>query len=353
MKTSERRQSLFLVYAVISLAILCGALSSARADDRGGTVTEIRLATLALRGTTPHLALEQMAQEWLQISGGRVRLIIYPAYHQGEAAIVDKMGVRGLDAAVMTNVGLSRIDSAVTCLVSLPMGFRSFDEVDFVQEKMRPEVERRMLGKGFVPLFLADVGWVRFFSKKPVLSPDDLKRQRVFVWSGDTEQVDILKDAGFDPVALETADILTGLSSGLIDAVPTIPTYANAAQFYNYTKHMLEVNWTPLIGGAVIRKDIWDRVPADVQPALLASAQRTGSRIKAASRRESDDAVRAMERKHGLQVHRVTPELDQAWRAAAEAVYPRIRGRLIPAELYARLQALLQEFRSTRQVRQK
>jgi TRAP-type C4-dicarboxylate transport system substrate-binding protein len=197
-----------------------------------------------------------------------------------------------------------------------------------------------------VLLFVTDIGWVWIFSKQPVLLPDDLKKQKLFVWSGDIRQVDIMKDAGFNPIALETADILPGLSSGLIDAVPTTSAFANGAQFYTATRHMLELNWAPLVGGAVIRRDTWEKIPPELRPALLKSAANLGRRIKEASRKENDEAVRAMERKHGLQVHRVTPEAEQAWIAAAEAAYPKIRGRIIPADLFDKVQSLLKEYRS-------
>ncbi len=337
--------ALFLLLCVFAVAT---PSTSAAAD--GGNQTnrpvEIRLATLALRGSSLHQSIEQMAREWQKISGGKIRVVVYPDYHQGEAAIVDKMGVHGIDAAVMANVGLSKIDDGITCLVRLPMGFRSLAEVDFAQKKMLPVLEARMLSKGYVLLAVTDIGWVRIFSKRPVITPDDLKKQKLFVWSGDIPQVDIMKDAGFNPVALETADILPGLSCGLIDAVPTTPAVANGAQFYTATGHMLALNWAPLVGGAVIRRDIWEKIPAELRPALLKSAADMGRRIKEASRRENDGAVRAMERKHGLQVHAVTPAAEQAWIAAAEATYPKIRGNIVPADLFDKVQGILKEFRS-------
>ncbi len=338
---------------VLIVAIIAGLFSGVPADrtqaedgTRAGQPIEIRLATLALRGTSPYLAIEQMAQEWKKISNGQVRVIIYPDYHQGEAAMVDKMGVRALDSAVMANVGLSKIDDSITCLVRLPMGFRSLAEVDLAQQKMRPELEKRLLKKGYVLLTVTDIGWVRLFSKNPVLVPSDLKKQRLFVWSGDTPQVDIMKEAGFNPVALETADILPGLSSGLIDAVHTTPAYANGAQFYSAARHMLRLNWAPLVGGAVIRRDVWERVPQELRPALLKSAENMGHCVKTASRKENDAAVKAMEIKHGLLVHSVTPEAEQAWIAAAEATYPKIRGRIIPADLFDLMQRILKEHRA-------
>lgn len=321
------------------------ALAGANGTAPGQPI-EIRLATLALRGTSPYLAIEQMAREWRRISGGRVRLVIYPDYHQGEAAMVDKMGVRGLDAAVMANVGLSKIDDGITCLVRLPMGFRSLAEVDHVQQRMFPELEKRLLKKGYVLLTVTDIGWVRLFSKQKVLFPADLGKQKLFVWSGDTPQVDLMKEAGFDPVALETADILPGLSSGLIDAVHTTPAYANGAQFYSATRHMLQLNWAPLVGGAVIRRDVWEKIPMELRPALLKAAQDMGRSVKTASRKENDEAVKAMARKHGLQVHAVTREAEQAWIAAAEATYPGIRGNIIPADLFDLVQRILKEHRT-------
>ncbi len=346
MKTTAWRKK--IVSAVI-ISMLAFALSKpVRAESAGtaGRPVEIRLATLALRGTSPHLAIEQMAQEWQRLSGGRVRVVVYPDYHQGEAAMVDQMGVRGLDAAVMANVGLSKIDDGITCLVRLPMGFRSLEEVDYVQEKMMPELKARMLKKGYVLLFVTDIGWVRIFSKQPVASPEDLKKQKLFVWSGDTAQVDIMKDAGFNPVGLETADILPGLSSGLIEAVPTTPAFANGAQYYTATTNMLELNWAPLVGGAVIRRDTWEKIPPELRLDLLKSAADAGRRIKASSRKENGEAVLAMERKHGLHVHSVTPQAEKAWIEVAQAAYPKIRGRIIPADLFDRVQSLLKEYRS-------
>ncbi len=347
MKTAHWKNNIVavLVLGLLAFSIYGDDALAAAKEYQTDKPVEIRLATLAMRGTSLHQAIEQMAQEWQRISDGRVRVVVFPDYHQGEAAMVDKMGVRGLDAAVMANVGLSKIDDGITCLVRLPLGFRSLAEVDYAQKRMLPVLESRMLKKGYVLLTVTDIGWVRIFSKQPVITPDDLKKQKLFVWSGDIPQVDIMKDAGFNPVALETADILLGLSSGLIDAVPTTPAVANGVQFYTATRHMLALNWAPLVGGAVIRRDTWERIPAGLRPALLKSAADMGRRIKESSRRENDEAVRAMERKHGLQVHAVTPATERAWIAAAAATYPKIRGSIVPADLFDSVQSILKEYR--------
>ena len=103
-------------------------------------------------------------------------------------------------------------------------------------------------------------------------------------------------------MALETSGIPQGLLSGTISAVPTVPIFALAAQLDTQAKHMLELNWGPLVGAAVVHKKSWDRVPAAAREAMLKIADETGRQVKSAGRAENDAAVTAMV-KRGLVVH--------------------------------------------------
>jgi hypothetical protein len=93
----------------------------------------------------------------------------------------------------------------------MPMVFRSWEEIDFVGQTLRPAIERRFRDKGFVVALWAEAGWVRFFCKQSAVRPEDLKPRRMFAWAGDNEQVELMKGLGFRPVVLETADIIPGL----------------------------------------------------------------------------------------------------------------------------------------------
>jgi TRAP-type C4-dicarboxylate transport system substrate-binding protein len=65
-------------------------------------------------------------------------------------------------------------------------------------------------------------------------------------------------------------------------------------------------------------------------------------------RKESDEAVEAMRKKHGLNVYVPTPDVEEEWRRAAQSVYGKIRGTVVPADMFDRVEALLQEYRSAR-----
>jgi len=145
-------------------------------------------------------------------------------------------------------------------------------------------------------------------------------------------------------VPLETADILPGLQTGLIDAVPVPPVFALTGQMDTRAPYMLELNWAPLIGACVIRKETWEKVPAEFREPFLKAAAITGREIKTNARKESDESVKAMV-KRGLKVIPVTPELETLWHASAEETYPKIRGTIVPPDIFDQAMAAIREYR--------
>jgi TRAP-type transport system periplasmic protein len=325
---------------LLSLAMVAPRLQAA---DK---VIKLKLGTLAPAGTSYHKSLQAMGEKWRKASDGAVQLVIFAGGTQGsEADMVGLMQTGNLDAGLLTTGGLSEIDPSVLAMQVMPMFFRSLDELDYVTEKLRPQLDARLLAKGYVVLFWSDSGWVRFFSKSPVLHPDDLRKLKVFSGSDSAAAYDIWKASGFSPVSLESTGIPQGLLSGTISAVPTVPIFALAGQLDSQAKYMLELNWGPLVGAAVVHKKTWDRVPAGVRDALLKIAAETGKQVKAAGRAESDAAVAAMV-KRGLKVQKVSPEVDEEWRAVIDKVQGQIRGKVVPADLFDEAQRLAKEYRA-------
>ena len=87
-----------------------------------------------------------------------------------------------------------------------------------------------------------------------------------------------------------------------------------------------------------------DRVAA-LRPTAVNSVLAEVREIQAEGRKENDASVQAM-RTLGLEVHPLTPQLDQEWRTFAEAVYPKVRGGMVPAEMFDKARQLVAEYRS-------
>ena len=321
------------------------ALAAAPGAAAQGTPLRLRLGTLAPQGTSYHHILQEMGERWRTATNGQVQLTVYAGTMGSELELVRRMRLGQLQAATLTVIGLREIDPAVGALQQMPMMFRSLDEVEYVRSRLEPVLARRLADKGFLVLFWADAGWVRYFTRRPALHPDDFKRLKIFVTAGDNEQYDLMRSAGFTPVSLEWSDALTGLQTGMIDAVPTIPYFALAMQFHTVATSMLEINWLPLVGATIISKRSWDALSPEAQAAMRTAAADAGRSFQARGRAESDEAVAAM-RQRGLTVIPVPPPVEAEWRTMSERFYPQIRGTLVPADMFDEVVRVLAEYRA-------
>jgi TRAP-type C4-dicarboxylate transport system substrate-binding protein len=306
----------------------------------------LRIGTLVPKNSLYHRQLMEIGEAWRTAQGGASKYIVYPDGSQGgEAEMARRMRIGQLQSALMSVVGLREIEPSITALQNLPLLFKSWEELDYVREKMRPAMEKKFLDKGFVVLAWGDAGWVRFFSKDAATRPDDYKRMKFFAWGAEPEQQSIMKSLGYTPVPLETADILPSIQTGMISVVPSTPYFALASQIYNTAPHMLEINWAPIVGALVVTRKAWDDMSPAAQDTMRAAGDKAGQQLRLKARQEVDEAVAAMQ-KRGMQVHRPTPPQMAEWNALAETLYPRIRGTMVPAETFDEVFSLLKAYRA-------
>ena len=191
--------------------------------------TQLRIGTLAPKNSLYHRQLMEVGEAWRSAQGEGAKYLVYPDGSQGgETDMARRMRIGQLQGALLSVVGLREIEPSISALQNMPLMFRSWDEVDYVREKIRPAMEKKFLDKGFVVLTWGDAGWVRFFSKEAAVRPDDYKKMKFFAWAGESEQQDIMKSLGYTPVPLETSDILPSIQTGMINAVPSRPPQASS-----------------------------------------------------------------------------------------------------------------------------
>lgn len=325
------------------LALLLGGLLAfnALAADK-----QLRIGTLAPKNSLYHRQLMELGEAWRGAQGAGAKYLVYPDGSQGgETDMVRRMRIGQLQGGLLSVVGLREIEPSISALQTLPLMFRNWEEVDYVREKMRPAMEKKFLDKGFVVLAWGDAGWVRFFSKEAAVRPDDFKKMKFFSWGSEVEQQEIMKSLGYTPVPLETGDILPAIQTGMINAVPSTPYFALATQIYNTAGNMLDLNWAPIVGALVVTKKAWDEMTPETQIIVRDAGQKAGAQIRAKARQEVDEAVDAM-KKRGLTVNKPNAEQMKEWNDLADKLYPRIRGKLVPADTFDEVVGHLKTFRA-------
>jgi TRAP-type C4-dicarboxylate transport system substrate-binding protein len=337
---SNRCLQLFLQASISFMGLL--PLASTAAD------AQLKIGSLVPKNSLYHRELMQVGEAWKKSQTGSPKFNVFTDGSQGgEAEMVRRMRIGQLQAALLSVVGLREIEPSIAALQNLPLAFRSWEELDYVREKMRPSMEKKFLDKGYVVLAWGDAGWVRFFSKNPAFSPEDYKKMKFFAWGAEAEQQEIMKSLGYTPVPLEPTDILPSIQTGMINVVPSTPYFALASQIFNTAPNMLEINWAPIVGAFVISKKSWDDMSPEAQKVLRASSDKAGQVIRSQARKEVDEAVEAM-KKRGLKVNKPNAEQLKEWQALSESLYPRIRGKMVPAETFDEVFAHLKTYRATK-----
>ncbi len=321
------------------------AILTAVAAAPSAAVT-VKLASLAPDGSVWDLAIEEMGAEWAEATDGRVRLRVYPGGVAGdESDVVRKMRIGQLQAAALTVGGLTDIDDAFR-VFAIPMFFDSYEELYYVIDRMTPELSKRLDDKGYVLLNWAHAGWIHLFSTQPVTSLEQLKTTKLFVGAGDDRAVQWWKNNGYRPVPLATTDILTGLQTGMIEALPSPPLAALLLQWYKQAPHMLDLGLAPLVGATIIQKRVWERIDEADRRSLLAAASELGETLEREVPGQDQESVAEMA-KRGLKVVRVDDAQQmESFRNAAEEFAERVRGDRLPPEILQLAQQARAAFRS-------
>jgi TRAP-type C4-dicarboxylate transport system substrate-binding protein len=310
---------------ILVAVLLTGLATSSRAEP-----VTIKLGTLAPQGSSWHDLLRELGQKWEEASGGQVKLRIYPGGTQGgEGDMVRKMAVGQLQAAAISNIGMHDIAAEPQAL-SVPFMFQDDAQMQCAFKKVRPHIDQVLQQRGYVPVLWSTIGAVQLFCDKPHRSPADMGDAKIWAWDGDPKSVEAFRLAGLKPVVLSSSDIVSSLQTGMIDCVSNVPLYMLTTRLFERAPYMMDTTWGYVIGATLVRKDTWDKVPADVRPKLIAIAQELGARIDAEVRRMNQDAVAAMQ-KQGL---KLTQGDAAAWRAAIEKAKPAIRGGVVSADFY-------------------
>ncbi len=308
--------------------------------------TIIRLGTLVPKGSRWHQILLEMGDEWKKASGGKIELKIYPGGEQGdEPEMVQKIRIKELQAVALSGAGLSGIDPAVAAL-QVPMMLSSYEELDYVRDHISERLEKGLAQRGFIVLNWGDAGWIHFFTKQPASHPDEIRRMKLCVLQGDTATFQLYKINGFLPVSLAATDILTGLQTGLIDAFQAPPLVALSNQWFGGAKNMLDIQFAQLVGATVISKGVWDKIPAPLQKQLMLSARTAGVALRDEIRKSEAGSIPLMQQ-FGLNVVHADPKAVAEWRQLAESIWPKLRGGVVPPDLFDEVKRLRDEYRKT------
>lgn len=311
-----------------------------------GISQQIKFATVAPEGSTYLKVLREYATEVESLTGGKVRFKIYPNQVQGdEKDVLRKMQFGQLHSAGFTGVGLGEIVPEVR-VMELPMLFRSYEEVDLIKGLLYEEFSRKFEEKGFVILGWADVGFAYVFAQKPILTLEDLRGTKMWMWEGDPVAEATFQALKVSAIPLSLVDVLTSLQTNLIEAVYVPPLPCVSLQWHTRIKTMMDVPLANVSGAVLISKSRFEKLSPDHQKILLEKGREHMTRLVQLGREDNQKAIELM-RENGVQLVHVPEENLTAFYAAAREAHKTLIGKLYSKELLDRVYKALNEFRTS------
>jgi TRAP-type C4-dicarboxylate transport system substrate-binding protein len=306
----------------------------------------IKFATLVPDGSTDMNIMHDLAKDITEASQGDVKFKMYPGGVSGEDKdLVKKMRFGELQAAGLTGVGLGEIAPEVRIL-DAPWLFHNDKEVDLVYKSFDKDLRGALDKGGYVLLGWTELGPVYVFSKNPINSPDDMKKQKMWVWEGDPIAQAAYKAIGVDPIPLSVVDVMSSLQTGLIDAVYAPPKYAVAMQWFTRTKYIYATPMAFSAGAVVMTKKAFDLLSPEEQKALLDVSSRNLKKLNELSRKENDAALASLQ-KQGLTLSaKPTPDIIGQYQELGKTARRTLVGKLYSEQLLDRVEKALDEFRS-------
>lgn len=335
---------LFSVAVLCVLGVLCG--SNASRVHAAVEPHVLKFATLAPEGSTWMKVMNELNDELQKKTDGRVKFKMFAGGIQGdEKDVVRKVRIGQLQAAGFTGVGLGQIAPAVRIL-DAPWLFRSSAESDFVQKKFAKELDEAVLKGGYVNLGFTDLGSVYVFSKNKISSPDDMRRQKMWVWEGDPIAQAAYAALGVSPIPLSIVDVMSSLETGLIDAVYGPPMGVIALQWFTRTKYIYNVPIADSNGAVLVSKKAVDELSQADRKTLLELGAKYMKKLNELSRKENADALVSLQ-KQGLQLSEKPSQAQlEEYEALGRKARQSLVGKLYSQQLLDSVEKALAEFRA-------
>ena len=302
---------------------------------------KLKIAILAPQGTTWSNSLKDMGKEIKKATKGKVKFKVYAGGVAGdEPDVLRKIRVGQLHGAVFTGKTLGDINGNVRAM-ELPFNFYNNRELAFkTLEAFSAELAADLDKKGFETLGFYEIGQVYVVSTKKISSLASLKGVKIWSWEGDELIKALMDDMKLVSVPLALPDVLSSLSTGVIQAAYAPPLGILALQWQTKVKYLINFPVAYSIGAFVISKKRWKKIAPDHRKMIREIADK---HMKASSKKAIAENVEALTalKKAGIKFVDF-PKADIAKGATIRAgVISKLEGKLIDKKTISKLDKLI------------
>lgn len=300
----------------------------------------IKIATLATSGS-----YDGLKQAVLENTDYEVGLKFYYGGIQGDAKdVLRKIRFKQLHGATLSGYGLGQIvpESRVT---NIPYVFKNYGEVKYVRDKLESTINQKFENKGYKVLGWHNIGFIYTFSKVPITSIEVAREQKFWVPENDEVANVLCETLGISPVSLSITDVMTSLSTRLIDAASAPPLAAVAFRWYTRFDYMTEFPLGNVMSALIITMPEWNKISPKGQKGFQEAATRFFEKAEGVLRERNRKSIDLL-KKAGIKVVRLNSDEEKAFiQTTSKKTMEALVGKMFSRELLDTTLGYLQEYR--------
>lgn len=213
-----------------------------------------------------------------QYTNGAYKVKLYANGQLGdERKLLEQVQNGVLDLTKTASVLMTTYSNEYSVLV-MPYMFKSPEHFSKVLNgQIGQDLKMLTQNKGLVSLsFLYDEPRSYYTTKKPVVSPDDLKGQKIRVMNS-SDAINVAKVLGATPTPLPWGEVYTSLQQGVVDGAEggpsalTLYKHGDVAKFFSNTQHVVYP------GVIVISTKLWNKLSNTDKEAFSRAAKETAA----------------------------------------------------------------------------
>ena len=256
---------------------------------------KIKLATIVPKGTSWAKTLKKMTKEIKKKTDGKVKFKIYYGGGQGdEPDVLRKTKIGQLHGGIFTGKTLGEIFSDVRA-IELPFNFYHDDKKAMnAIEKNTKYFNENIKKKGFENLGFYGIGKVYVVSTKKVENITQMKGIKMWAWEGDPIIEAMMNSLGLVSIPLALPDVLTSLSTNMIESAYAPPLGILALQWQSKVKYLINFPTAYTIGALLISNKRWKKIKPEHQKIVREVSAKYVSEANKLAIKDNADAIKQL-----------------------------------------------------------
>lgn len=300
--------------------------------------TTLKIATLAPDGTNWAETLKKLSKELNEKTDGEVKLKMYFGGSQGdEPDVLRKVRVGQLHGGIFTGKTLGDVNGDVR-VMELPFTFDGNRQKALsTMLNMAPFFEKGFEKGQFMNLGFFEIGIVYFVSQKKTDNLEMLKGLKIWQWEGDDLVTTLIKEMNLVSVPLPLPDVLSSLTTGVVEAAYAPPMGIVALQWNTKIKYIVDFPLSYSIGAFLLSNKAWSSIPVKYQKIVKDTAQKCIVEANANTIKDNIDALAAM-KTQGVEFLKFPDEDIKTAKDLRKKTISKLKGKLFSPDALAKLE---------------